>query len=446
MRKIFLPLVAFFYTSFLFGQNYEAIRNLGLLNQFAKARADLDSKMSDPKFNSKPEAYILKVYIYSGLANDPKIEPTAESMTLLGEADAAFQKYKQMDPTLKFVTDDVYQNGVVNLYSAYYRKGYADYSDKKWQQSFDKIVRAVEYSDLLIGKKVLNASLDTNVLIIAGVVAENSNHTEEAIKYYSRLADNRVSGEGFESVYRYLVSKYFGKGDLTLFEKYKALGKELYPTSEFFSYDKIDFAIGLETDPVKKIQAVEALLASDPNNFKANEVLGEVIYDMLNPAKDSVSIPANKDELEKKMVAAFTKAAAAEPKNELPYLFMGGHFINKAAKLGEERDAFAADLKKRTKPGVPVSKEDKDKQNKFDKSYGDALELARDPYEKAAAIMKDKANITNKEKVQYKKAVSYLSDIAAFKLAVAKANKSPDAAKWEAEQKKWDDLYDSIKL
>jgi hypothetical protein len=83
MRKIFLPLVALFYTSFLFGQNYESIRNLGLLNQFAKAKTDLDGKMNDSKFNSKPEAYMLKVYIYTGLANDPKIEPTPESITLL---------------------------------------------------------------------------------------------------------------------------------------------------------------------------------------------------------------------------------------------------------------------------------------------------------------------------------------------------------------------------
>jgi hypothetical protein len=166
----------------------------------------------------------------------------------------------------------------------------------------------------------------------------------------------------------------------------------------------------------------------------------------LHPAKDSEPIPANADELEKKMISAFTKASAAEPQKEIPVLFLGNHFINKAAKIGEERDAFNADVKKRTKPGVPVAKEDKDKQSKFDKTYGDALELAREPYEKAVVIMKNKASITNKEKVQYKNAVSYLSDIAAFKLSLAKANKSPDAAKWEAEQKKWDDLYDSIKL
>ncbi len=135
-----------------------------------------------------------------------------------------------------------------------------------------------------------------------------------------RLADNKVTGEGFESVYRFLVSYSFGKKDIPSFEKYKALGKEMFPKSEYFDYDKIDFAVGLETTFEGKVKALEEVLATDPNSYKANQILGEIIYDTLNSRFEGAVQPANASELETKMVIAFNKAAAAKPESEISFL------------------------------------------------------------------------------------------------------------------------------
>jgi hypothetical protein len=350
-----------------------------------------------------------------------------------------------MDPSMKLLEDLVYQNGPINLYSSYYTSGYNDYTRKKWDAAYAKLKKAVEYSDLLIEKKLLNVAIDTNVLILAGITAENSSTKEEAIKYYSRLADKKIAGDGFESVYRYLVSYYFQKKDIPSFEKYKAIGAEMYPKSEFFTFDKVDFAVGLAANFNEKLKAVEELLATDPNGFKGNQVLGEIIYDTLNPKDETAALPANADELEKKMIAAFTKAGAAKADYENPYIYMGDHFINKAVKVDDERVAHAADMKARTKPGQPNSKEDVAKRDALDAKYGATLELAREPYEKVAQIFGGRASLTARDKQQYKKAVSYLGDIAAFKKIQAKNKKSPDAAKYEAEEKKWVTLWESIK-
>ena len=126
--------------------------------------------MVDAKFTSKPEAFILKVIIYATLALDDKIKGTAEADQLLTDADAAFQKYKQLDPSLSLLSDPVYQNGPVNLYSGYYTAGYNDYTVKKWAPAYNKLSKAVDYSDLLIEKKLLPVTLDTNVLILAGIM------------------------------------------------------------------------------------------------------------------------------------------------------------------------------------------------------------------------------------------------------------------------------------
>jgi hypothetical protein len=432
-------------------QKYEDIKNMMLLQKFQQAKTDLDKAMTNAKFTAKAEAYILKTAVYSGMAMMDGTKGTPQAEQLTTEAEVAFKKYKEMDPELSLINDPVYQNGPINLYSGYYATGYADYSAKppKWEASYEKFVKASELSDILITKKILNTTLDTNVLILAAVTAENSNKKEDAAKFYTRLADNKVTGDGFESVYRYLVNYYFGKKDMPAFEKYKALGKELFPKSDYFAFDKIDFAVGLEKDIDAKLKALEEVLASDPNNYKTNQIIGEIIYDTLNSRFEGAVQPGNAAELESRMIIAFNKAAAAKPGSEIPFLYIGDHFVNKAVRVNDEREAHAKETKARTKPGAMASKEDVAKRDMLDKKYSETLDGAREPYEKVASIFATKPKSEDKnqamrDKQQYKKAVSYLADIYANKRINAKG-KPAEIAKYAAEEKKWNDMYDSIK-
>lgn len=444
MKKTLMLIPVFLLALITQAQNYESIKTMLTLQQYQKAKDDLDKNMTNAKFTSKPEAYLLKAAIYSSLAMDNANKNSEAGEKLAKEADAAFTKYKELDASLSLLSDVVYQNCPVNIYSFFYSMGYTDYTEKKWQAGLEKFTKAVEYSDLLISKKIVTVTLDTNVLILAGLVAENSKNMDVAAKYYTRLADAQLSGDDYEGVYRFLVNYYFGKKDMAAFEKYKAMGAKFFPKSEYFTYDKVDFAVGLGEGFNEKLKAVEEVLATDPNNYKANEILGELIYDTLNPAKEGSPLPANAAELEPKMVNAFTKAAAAKPGNEVPFLYMGDHFINKAVKVNEARTVFAAELKARTKPGTMASKEDVAKRDLLDKQYGDALESAREPYEKAAEIFAAKGDMHLKDKQQYKKACNYLADIYSFKKIQAKG-KPADQAKYAAEEKKWNERYDSIK-
>ncbi|MDZ4794756.1 MAG: hypothetical protein SGI83_10800 [Bacteroidota bacterium] len=468
MKRILFLLTMSLSVFLVTAQKYEDIKNQLVFSKFKEAKVDLDKAMGNAKFTSKPEAYILKTTIYAGLSMDEGTKGTPAGDALAGDADLAFKKYKEMEPELTLMADPIYQNGPINLYSNYYLSGYNEYNaandlekkkkaakpeelaevtsatEKKWVSANDKFKKAVEYSDLLISKKLFQSALDTNVLILAGISAENSNHKEDAVKYYSRLANNKVTGDGFESVYRYLVSYYFAKMDMASFEKYKALGSELYPQSVYFTYDKVDFAVGLAEKLEDKIKAVEEVLGTDPNNFKANEVLGEVIFEALNPKEDTDPVPPNADELEKKMVASFNKAAASKAGYEIPYIYIGDHFINKSIVANKAREAHVADMKARTKPGTMASKEDVAKRDELDKKYGEQLEQAKDPYEKSIVIFAAKTHLEQRDKQQYKKAASYLADIAAYKKVMAKG-KAAEQAKYAAEEEKWNKLWDSIK-
>src|ERR1043165_5179896 len=243
MKRFFLTPLFISLAYLATGQNYEPAKNLMLLMQNQKAKEEVDKGMSNPKYASKPEAWILKASVYSLLANDPKMKGTPEAEKMLGEAETAWNKYKQMDPSLGLLTDLAYQNAPINIYSGYFNSGYADYQAKRWEQGYDKFKKVVELSDLLIEKKIVSIAVDTNSILLAGILAENAKHEDDAAKYYGRIADLKVSSEDYEGIYRFLVRYSYDKGNMTNFEKYRALGKQIYPKTEFFNYDKIDFAV-----------------------------------------------------------------------------------------------------------------------------------------------------------------------------------------------------------
>ena len=416
MKKITFALMMLLLAFFVKAQSYDEIKQFVILQQYKKAKDDIDKRMTNAKFAAKPEAYILKASIYAGLAADSAILLTPEAATYRAESEAAFTKYQEMDPKLELVKDPVYQNAPIRIYSNLFSVGYKLYDEKKWAESFEAFKKVDGYSTMLIGANILKTPLDTNVVILAGITAEQSNQKDEAAKYYARLADAKITGTNYESIYRFLVTHYFTKKDMAGFEKYKALGKELYPQSEFFTYDKTDFAVGLESNFDSKMKSLEEVLAKDPTNYKANLSMGQLIYDTLNSKAEGAVMPANADELEKKMVAAFNAAGDAKGDEVLPYLVIGDYFV--------------------------MLKSEKVK--KADKKYGEYMEAGRVPYEKAAAIFATKTNLKASDKQQYKKAAGFLEDIYNFKKEQAKG-KPADIAKYNAEAKKWGDLYLSIK-
>jgi clan AA aspartic protease (TIGR02281 family) len=442
--KRFILLLTISLTAFAASaQNYDKIKNLLVLSKFEDAKTELEKNWTNAKFIAKPEAYLLKATIYAGYAMTEGKKNTPEAEQMIATADEAYAKYKSMEPELGLTSDLVYQNSHVNLYSYYYTAGYQDYSTNKWAPALAKLKKAVVYSDILMSRKLLNSVLDTNVLILAGITAEKSSDMEAAMTYYKRLADAKVSGDGFEGVYRFLVSHCFGNHDMAGFEKYKAIGKELFPKSDYFNYDKIDFAVGLTDNFNEKLAALIDVLNTDPTNQKANQVLGEIIYDTLNPKDEGAVLPTNFAELEAKMIEAFSKSAKGKPGYEIPFLYIGDHFINKASKVGERRDAHAKEMRARTKPGTMSSKEDVAKRDALDSEYSETLGRARFPYEKACAILAQKENLDMRDKQQFKKAASYLSDIYANKKVNTKS-KPTEQAKYSAEEKKWNEIYENI--
>src|SRR6476661_4995434 len=103
MKKYFLLSTVMLPVFFAQAQNYETAKTLATLGQFRKAKEELDKGMTNAKYSAKPEAYILKTTIYAGLAMDKTVIGTPEADQLRTDANAAFAKYREMEPDLKLM-------------------------------------------------------------------------------------------------------------------------------------------------------------------------------------------------------------------------------------------------------------------------------------------------------------------------------------------------------
>ena len=442
MKKIvLLATIAALTTSAVTAQKYEDIKTSITLGQIGKAKELFDKNSKNEKFFTKPEGYILKSILYSNLTLDSA--KAAEADANRAEADAAFKKYKEMDPSLKLLDDPIYKNAPFNLYAINFNAGIADINNKNYEAAFDKFKETVDYSDLLIAKKIMNKQMDTAAIYYAGLLAENIKKPEEALTYYKRLSDAKIkeySGTPYETVYQGLVRYYAGKNDTENFEKYKALGKELFPESEFFNYTMLDFAVGASSNFTEKLVSLEKLASSNPNDYKAHITLAEVIYDTLDSRKENAVAPGNAEELEAKMLAALEKASSLKPEEMQPFLLLGDHFLLKSEKL---RDAMIAAETNVSKKGAKATADDKKKYADAKVAYNQNYDIARQNYEKAADLFAKISNLDANQKRSYRAIAGNLAEYYSYKIEDAKNNADRD--KFAALEKKWDGIFTKLR-
>ncbi|WP_300599786.1 hypothetical protein [Niabella sp.] len=422
--------------SAVYAQKYDPIKGALLTNNITEARKLYDKESANEKFFSKPEGYIIKSYILAVDALDSAKAGDAEKNREAGLE--AFNKYKELDPSMKDL--DAYKNAPYQLYASYFNSGVADINAKNYEGAYAKFKNVVDLSDLLIAKKInLPGPIDTNAVYYAGVLAETNKHMDEAVKYNTRLADLKITGPNYEQVYQSLVRYYAGKNDDANFEKYRKLGKELYPQSEFFTYNKLDFAIGGSSSFEEKIANLEKITAATPDDYKANLALAEAIYQKLDQAKEGEEKPANAAELETKMLNALKKAESLNPGEMQPVLLQGDHFMIKASAKEEEMRNAEKEVDNK---GAKATAADKQKFADAKKAYVAEYALAAEKFEKAADALGKVQQLDNQQKRQYRVIAGYLAQYYFF---IGQDATGANKAKYNALEKKYDTLYKSMK-
>jgi hypothetical protein len=452
MRKLIFSFLVSAFAISAGAQDIEKIKGFVYLQKYKDAKTELDKAMANAKFSAKPEAHILKSAIYLGLAGDKEF--AAQSPQLFQDALASFNKYKELDKALTLVKEQPYSNVPGTFYSNFYNEGIGFFNKKEWESAYPKFISAVEMSDFMINNKLLANFFDTSGLLLAGATAQNLKTKDaEAAALFSRLADQRVGGADNEFFHQFLTMYYLNSGNTANFAKYKKIGSELYPKSEFFKYEEMDFILSM-TNKKKKMELIDEKLKADPTNPKLQGLIGEIYFDQLNSHDSNAVVPLNFDELEAKMIEAFNKATELKPTSGIPTTNIAKHYLNKAVKINAELEAHNKAVRERLRVanapvnGKPPAKlkgatpEENAKKDAINVRYYKEIDNSIGYFEKAIAIFQKAGDLPKEEKQEYKRSVSYLIDFYNEKKQFAKG-KPAEAAKYEALQKKWQTLYDT---
>lgn len=439
-------------------QKYDEAKNMIMLQQYDKAKEIVDKNWSNPKYTAKPEAYILKATVYAQIGNMPDKGDAGKAM--VDEAEGLYQEYLKKDPAKSLVTEPGYANTPVVLYTNQINRGIAEYNNKDYKKALALFEKSLFYSSFLNETKIATIPLDTTGQLLAGAAAQNIGdveHDKIAMSHYKVLADAKVAGEDGNTIYRFLARKSFDYEDIEGFKKYMALGRELYPKEEFYTYEEEDFLFSIE-DPAEKRRRIEKKLESDPNNYKVQAAYGEYLFDMLNPKDSESPLPANYDEIETKMVSAFEKAASIEPNSPLALMNLANHFMNKSIRtsntLAEHQKMMREKQKANTPEPVkgkpapkapPADPADVEKRKELQAKYETEISKSGGYYEGAIGIYSKMTELKNMDKQNYRNAVSYLIDINKdLKNAAIRDKNAANEAKYAALEKKYMDLYASL--
>ncbi len=491
---------------------FDDVKAALIINKVADAKQKLEALMAKPKNQTKPEGYILKAALIDKLAKEPGNEGKVDEMR--DSSIAAYRKYLEMDPAKSLVNDPTYQGVPISYYMDFFNTGYKAFQGKEWEKASNLFDKTVEWGSFLISNKMVKMEFDTNAHVLAGASYQNWKKEDEAAKYFTKVTDRKIGGEGNDFMYQFLMGYYFRANQIDKFEAIRAVGKELYPTNEYFLFTEADFITDMSDGP-EKIGRIEARLQKDPSNpenikliadygkslhYKLNSVpdlIGktkdEVIAMIGNPKNvtsttteagksemmfyDGVSINldakgkvdwvrdeegkldkelpvaygvSNYDEIEQKMIQMLSKAGDLLPEDGTSYFYIGDHFVRKAGRVDEEIRKVGEQIKKanaNAKPDKtgklpPPPKELTEKRESLKKAYDVEIEKGLPYLIKAAEAYAKMPGIKGMDLKNYKSVADLLIIIYGNKKNSAK--QPADKAKWEAEEKKWNDIYSKI--
>ena len=434
-------------------QDFKKVQTTVILKKWEDAKTEIDKVMADPKAQNK-DGYFWKARIYSALYADPAL--MAKYPNAAKEADEAFKKYRELDPSLAFAKTQG-PDGYFDMYKTSFSEAIKVFNQKKWEDAAANFKMAVDYSDVIFTNKWTsgNYAFDTTSLLYLGYSYQNATKMNEAATYYGRLADAKVGGETYVDVYKFLLSHYTTAKDEAKFNKYLAIGKELYPKDaawEEFEMDYVDKNLSLaqKTAIYDKEDPAGTLSESKYLQF------GDLFVHVKDKEKSLDSAQALGYTL--KAADAFKKAYAKNNQNSVAAFNVGVIYYNI---YGDYDDKYAANIRAMQAINANKPPADKDPKKKaaqdakfkadtdviknantaIEKPLMDNLDLAIEWLEKSYTALKSKAEKSKTEKSIANKSVDFLANLYAYKRDRVRGKDLKAFDAYDAKYKEFDALH-----
>jgi hypothetical protein len=440
--------------------------NRDVTKPLEEAKKEIDKVVADPKAQSKADVWFWHATIYGALFEDSALRikyPNAGDVAL-----SSFQKYAQADPGFKVMNTDEHPipgKAVVDfLYTGNLRKGIAFFDEKKWDSSYKYFSRTAEIGEYITkhnwrGNK---QALDTTAVLFSGFAAQNAKKSAEAMKFYTRIADLRISnapGAGdLKDTYEYMAFYFLEQKDAAQFHKYLAIAKELYPgakDADIWADFEIEFA-------EKNLTLAEKSSAYDKadaaGTLTTNQYLayGNMFYNLGEEDRaklDSLQQAAYRLKAEGAYARAFGK-----DKENFRAAFNAGlinynEWVNLNDKFAANREKMAdlnkskaneKDPKKKAANDARINKEVealKAANTQIEKIQQGFADRAIPWMESSFTLLAAKSTLDRSEKSLISRSIDFLANLYEWKRNKSKGN-AADFDKYDAQYKKYDALHD----
>ena len=405
MKRIFFTTLLAVLVTGLFAQKVEKAKELLKANKLMEARTEIDNFLAQEKNQKNGEGWYTKAKIYNAISMDGSLKSQVPDARQ--EAFKALKKYTEVDDKMLISLQIDGYKPVNDIYTAYYQEGANNFNSKKYEEAFTGFTHAIEVSQFMTSKGWINLKLDTNSVLYAGVAAEKMSKFDDAVKYYGQLAENKIKGEGFVEIYKWVSNHYYEKKDMENAKKYIALGKEVYPTDPFWASLELDMArdAGNKDDLFAKYE--QTIAASPDNHLYRYNYAVELYQQGYNT--DMAKRPNNSADLIKKAQEQVTQSIRIKPDYSRAQLFAGQIAYNQGVDM-----LNSAKLITGTKPDDVKKKADLKAEaiKKFDEAAPYFLEVEKLLVAKAAAETKDgKPHLKMEDKSDLKEAYDLLITI-----------------------------------
>jgi hypothetical protein len=235
-------------------QNLTKIKTFITDKKFLEANTAIDELLKVPKYQKNHEVYYLKSKVLSGIASDPALRkdfPNVRMKTM-----DAFKKAMEIEKneTMMLLTIDKYEP-IVTLYTGGFEEAADHYNNSRYEESYSTFKESSAAGEYIFSQGWGLYKLDTTLTLYLGLSALNSKKEEEAVGYFSKLADENIGGTPDRATpYRFLAKYYYDKKDEAKVKQYIESGLKLYPQDDFLPQlmiesvrDKNDMGLLLNT-------------------------------------------------------------------------------------------------------------------------------------------------------------------------------------------------------
>jgi len=370
MKRSLLIVLAIFGTTTLFAQKLDKAKDLLKAGKLAEAKTEIDNFLADEKNAKNGEAWYTKAKIYNQISTYGPLKSQYPDARMT--AFQALKKYTEVDDKMLISLQIDGYKPINEIYTSYYQDAANSFNSKDYENAFKGFKNAIDVSTFMTQKGWINLKLDTNSVLYAGVAAERLNKPDDAVTYYAMLADNKVKGDGFVEIYKWVANQYFEKKDFDKAKKYVALGREVYPEDPFWA--SLDLDMTRESGNKKDLfTKYEQVIAANPTNhlYRYNYAV-EVYQEGYNV--EVAKRPSNSQELIDKAFANIREAIRIKPDYSRAQLFAGQIAYNQGVDYLNQSKALTS-----TKPDDAKKKADLKAEaiKKFDEATPYFLEVEK---------------------------------------------------------------------